>query len=79
MTQDGTEWQTGAMAYLDRLGATEYMAQRAAHEKRRASPKRFCFAPSQYMLDLIEFTKRNDEEGFKARKILEGYASDLGV
>jgi hypothetical protein len=79
MTQDSTEWQTDAIAYIGRLGTAEYMAQRAAHEQRRASPKRFRFSPSQYMLDLIEFTKRNDEEGFKTRKMLEGYLSELGV
>ena len=73
------EWQTGAQEYLARLGAAEYAAQREAHAKKRRSPKTLRFSPSQYMCDLVELLGNNDEEGFKALKMLQGYASSVGV
>jgi len=71
-----TEWHIAAQKYLARLGEAEWKAQGFPVPK-RANSRRFC--PSQYMLDLIELMGKNDEEGFKARKMLEGYASEIGV
>lgn len=72
---DNTSWHVAAKTYLSRLGAVEYQAQRKAH---KGAAKKFRFSPSDYMRDLIVAMGRNDEEGFKAQKMLEGYASTLG-
>ena len=66
-------WQGAARSYLDRLGLAEYQAQRAAAKKRK-----FRYCPTQYHRDLVYLLGKNDEEGFKARKMLEGYGSKLG-
>ena len=72
---DTMAWQTAAKQYLERLGRAEYQtASRARKGKRLRS-----FTPSEYMCDLIVCLNRNDEEAFKARKMLEGYASAAGV
>jgi len=71
---DDTEWHIAANAYLRRLGESEYAAQRS-RDKRKA----FRYSPSAYMRDLIDCLNRNDENGFKSRKMLEGYSSSLGV
>ncbi len=72
---DSTEWHTAAKTYLARLCAAEHAAQRAAHKK---AAKSYRYHPSAYVSELIECLNHNDEEGFKARKMLEGYASKLG-
>lgn len=74
--KDDTEWMIAAQAYLQRLGRQEYLTQRKAH---KGPASKFRFHPSQYMRDLITCMGRNDEEGFKARKMLEGYSSSIGV
>jgi hypothetical protein len=75
-TMNDLDWHTSANAYLARLGAAEYAAQRSRH---KGSPKKFRFSPSQYMTDLIECLNVNDEERFKAIKMLEGYSTPLKV
>ena len=74
--KDDTYWHISAQAYLARLGAAEYAAQRKAH-KRAAS--KFRFTPSEYMRELIGYLGTNAEESFKTRKMLEGYSSAIGV
>lgn len=78
-----TAWQSAARRYLERLGKAEWEAQgRPVPNPRTAGVKnarRGRFAPSEYHRQLVELLGRNDEEGFKALKSLEGYASDLGV
>lgn len=69
------EWHIAARSYLDRLGAAEYAAQKAAWKKRRG----FRFFPSEFHSRLIQCLNKNDEEGFKALKLTEGYASAVGV
>jgi hypothetical protein len=73
---DLTFWHVAAQVYLKRLGEAEYTAQRKSH---KGAAKKFRFFPSDYMRDLIAAMGRNDEEGFKAQKMLEGYASRVGV
>ncbi len=70
------EWHGPAKEYLNRLGRDEYSAQRKAH---KGSPKKFRFSPSEYMVGLIECLNVNNEEAFKAHKMLSGYASATGV
>jgi len=68
-------------AYLEKLGAAEYREQ-CASNKRSAKQKAenpTQYFPSEYHRQLIEFLKKNDEEGFKALKLSQGYASKLGV
>lgn len=72
-------WHTSAKAYLDRLCSAEYAHQRAAHLKRGKRASTFRYAPSEYVRELIDCLDRNDEETFKARKMLEGYASAAGI
>lgn len=74
MTQPNLDWHTAAKQYLERLGLAEYRAFLA--RKRR---KRDRFSPSDYHRELIGYLNRNDENGFKTLKMLEGYASVLGV
>ena len=72
-------WYRGATTYLLRLGYAEWLAQgKPVPSGRRYQYGRRYF-PSQYHRDLIEDLNRNDEQGFKARKMLSGYASALGV
>jgi len=62
-------------AYLERLGAAEYRVH-LARKRRRKSDR---FSPSPYHRALIAHLNAGDEEGFKALKALQGYASALGV
>jgi len=73
------EWQVAAQAYLQRLGAAEYGSAIAAHRKARRSVRTYRHNPSEYMRDLVAALGRNDEEQFKAIKMLQGYASEIGV
>ncbi len=72
-----TDWYVHAQRYLHRLGALEYQVGLAAHVKQRRSPKTYHHDPSQYHRNLVELLHRNDEEGFKALKGEQGYASVL--
>lgn len=72
---DSTDWQIAAQAYAARVARAEYLAQRAAYKRKTG----FRFAPSEYLQSLCAAMGRNDEEGFKAIKMLEGYASAAGV
>jgi hypothetical protein len=74
-----TTWQTAAQAYLERLAYREYLAGRAAHVKRGRKTHTYRHAPSDYHRTLVTLLGANDEEGFKAFKMLQGYASALGV
>jgi hypothetical protein len=74
-----TEWQTAAQAYLQRLGAAEYKQQIAYWKKSHKSTCNFRFSPSAYLCEMCDLLGQNDEEAFKARKMLEGYASALKV
>jgi len=71
-----TEWQIAAQEYLARLGMAEWNAQGRPIPSKRSMMR---FYPSQYMRDLVDLLGKNDEEGFKARKMLEGYGSKAGV
>ena len=77
MREDDMEWHGPAKAYLKRLGEAEWKSQGCPIPDKYRRERRFC--PSQYMRELIECMNRNDQEGFKARKMLEGYASKIGV
>jgi len=72
-----TEWQTAAQDYLQRLCHAEWKAQGSPVPEKHNRRWRYC--PSEYVNDLVKLLGENDEEGFKARKMLEGYASILGV
>ena len=88
------EWHRAAHSYLARLSAEEY-AQQLAYLKKRTGggvPKfhqwqssdghatgTFRHTPSQYCQDLVNLLGKNDENGFKALKMLSGYASVIGV
>jgi hypothetical protein len=75
METKSLDWQTAAQAYLERLGAAEWKAQGCPIPSKRSRSKRF--RPSQYMEELTRLLGENNEEGFKALKMLEGYASAL--
>jgi hypothetical protein len=72
-----TYWQEAAQAYLARLCHAEWIAQGKPVPTKRNRHNRYC--PSAYANDLVALLGKNDEEGFKARKMLEGYASALSV
>lgn len=77
-------WQESAAEYLERLRDSEGSAQVKAYRKTRKGKKdwhliRFRYQPSEYHLDLLEALKADDETRFKSKKMLEGYASELGV
>jgi hypothetical protein len=74
-----SETYTAIQAYLTRLGLAEYQAGMAQHIKRGRKAKTYRHNPSQYHRDLVEALGRDDEEAFKALKLEQGYASDLGV
>lgn len=59
--------------YLERLGAAEYRAFILA--RRRKSER---YTPSPYHAELVRLLGLRDEDGFKALKMSEGYASALG-
>ena len=77
--EHNTAWQVHAQAYLQRLGAAEYATAIHAHKKARKSTKPYRHTPSEYMRALCMLLGQNDEHGFKALKMLEGYASAIGV
>lgn len=76
---DDTSWHTAAKAYLARLGQAEYQNAMAAHLKARRKPSTYRHTPSDYQTSLIDCLNRDDEEGFKALKMLQGYSSKVGV
>lgn len=71
-----TDWQIPARRYLERLGIAEWRAQGKPIPTRRSPFVRYC--PSDYHVRLIDALNQNDEEQFKAIKMLEGYASKVG-
>jgi hypothetical protein len=73
------EWQSAAQAYLARLALAEMRAGRIAHRKSGRKESTYRHNPSQYHRDLVALLGRNDEEGFKALKLAQGYAHELGV
>jgi len=70
-----SDWQPAAQRYLERLASAEYSEQK----KRSKGKKSFRYSPSEYQRDLVEKLGKNDEEGFKVQKMLQGYASVLKV
>ena len=72
-----TLWHTAAQAYLARLGYAEWLTQGSPVPTKRKPHNRF--VPSEYMRDLIDCLNRNDENGFKARKMLNGRDTALKV
>ena len=76
MMIDDMSWHTPAKEYIARVCAAEYTQQRAAWKK---SARTFRFSPSQYAREMIVCLNTNDEHRFKAMKMLEGYASSIGV
>lgn len=66
------EWIPYAQRYLERLCFAEWEAHRASKARGR-------YCPSAYVDALIVFIGRNDEAGFKALKLSQGYRSALGV
>ena len=74
---DDTFWHIAAQDYLSRLGREEWIAQGSPIPTKRRPDNRF--APSEYMRELIECLNRNDEEAFKALKMLNGRDSVLRV
>jgi hypothetical protein len=74
-----TDWQTAAQAYLARLGLAEYRAGIAAHTRAGRRATTYRHNPSEYHRHLVTLLGRNAEEGFKALKLEQGYASAIGV
>lgn len=74
--RDDLEWHTAAKDYLDRLCHDEWTAQGRPIPKGKYPCR---YAPSDYVRDLIDCLNKNDEDGFKALKMLKGYASAAGV
>lgn len=74
-----SSWWSGAQAYLARLGLAEYRAGIAEHGRRGRKPATYRHSPSAYHRALVELLGKNNEEGFKALKALQGYASAVGV
>lgn len=72
-------WHNAAKQYLERLGLGEYEEQLAQHVKARRSKNTFRYCPTDYHSQLIELLGQDDEEEFKALKMLQGYASGIGV
>ena len=71
MSDSSMAWQAAAQAYLARLGAAEYSAAIAAHRKAGRKPSTYRHNPSDYQRELCQLLGRNDENAFKARKMLE--------
>lgn len=61
--------------YLERLGAAEYAAFKQTKDGRKRGAR---YQPSPYHAELVRLLGTRDEDGFKALKALEGYASALG-
>ena len=74
-SQAGDNWHGSAQQYLTRLGAAEYQRQRQTAGRK----KTIRYRPTDYHLALIDCLNRDAEEEFKALKMLQGYASALGV
>ena len=72
-------WQLSAKKYLERLGQSEYEQQLNQHLKRGRRKSTFRYCPTEYHSQLIECLNKDSEEGFKGLKMLQGYASSIGV
>ena len=77
------DWQGPARRYLERLGMAEWEAQGRPVPKPKGSgvkgATRGRYCPSEYHTNLIGFLDRNDESGFKALKLEQGYSTAVGV
>lgn len=73
-----THWHSAAQKYLQRIGEGEYRAGLAAHLKAGRKRSTYRHNPSEYHRTLVDFLGKNDEEGFKAYKMLHGYHNVLG-
>lgn len=73
------QWQSAAQDYLARLGAAEYGAGLRLHVKAGRRRSTYRHNPSDYHRQLVADLGRDDENGFKSHKMLEGYASIIGV
>ena len=78
LAEQSRDWQSSAQNYLARLGQSEYQAGLRAHVKAGRRRSTYKHNPSQYHRDLVDRLGRNDEEGFKSLKGLQGYASKVG-
>lgn len=76
MADSSLHWHTAAKNYLTRLAHAEWISQGKPIPKRKNSKR---YVPSDYYRSLMECLNRNDEQQFKAIKMLEGYASAIGV
>ena len=74
-----TDWHSGAQRYLARLGAVEYECGIRAHRKAGRKATTYRHAPSEYHSALVALLGANDEQGFKALKGEQGYASMVRV
>lgn len=72
------DWWCAGQDYLRRLCQVEYASQMREHVRRKRSKNTFRYNPSEYVRELVEFLGKNDEEGFKALKLEQGYTSHLG-
>lgn len=70
----GDVWNA-LQAYLNRLGQAEYSKGTAAHKGKRP----YRHAISEYHATLVRLLGDNNEEEFKALKMLQGPHSALGV
>jgi hypothetical protein len=71
-------WHSSAQLYLSRLGMAEYAAGIDAHIRAGRSRRTYRHRPSEYHSALIRLLGRNDESGFKARKLMSGGGHALG-
>ena len=69
-------WHAAAKNYLEIICREEWIQQGRPIPKRANSKK---YIPSEYVRQLIDCLNKNDEEGFKALKSLQGYCSAIGV
>lgn len=68
-------WRGIAQEYCARVGRVEH----EAWLKRRKPRKSDRFQPSEYLREMCRIVGYGTEEEFKARKMLEGYSSSIGV
>ena len=72
-----TQSWAACQRYLTRLGAMEYAAGISAHAKTGKRKSTYRHNQSQYHRDLVAYLGDDDEQGFKALKGLQGYASEV--
>lgn len=72
-------WHRAAQSYLERLATAEYMAARAVHVRAGRAASTYRYSPSEYHRELVGLLGKDDEHGFKALKMEQGYACAIGV